>query len=65
MSNPIRFEDRITATIDETCAATGIGRSSLYELIGKGEIASIKIGKRRLIDVKSAIKRLTPDTVAA
>ena len=29
----------------------GIGRSSIYKLIGTGELASIKIGRRRLIRV--------------
>ena len=38
-------------TIDETCEALGIGRSKAYQLLMSGELASIKIGSRRLVAV--------------
>ncbi len=31
----------------------GIGMTRMYELIGSGEVSSIKIGKRRLVHVQS------------
>lgn len=40
-------------TIDETCEALGIGRSKTYQLLMSGELASIKIGSRRLVAVNS------------
>lgn len=40
-------------TIDETCEALGIGRSKTYQLLMSGELASIKIGSRRLVAVTS------------
>ena len=39
--------------IPEACRITGIGRSKLYELIGAGEIAIIKVGAITLIPVES------------
>ncbi|MBV9151307.1 MAG: helix-turn-helix domain-containing protein [Alphaproteobacteria bacterium] len=39
----------ITATIDNFCAISDIGRSKVYELLDAGDLDSIKIGKRRLI----------------
>jgi excisionase family DNA binding protein len=47
------MENQITATIAEFCRMTGIGRSSVYELISEGAIASITMGRRRLIVIES------------
>ena len=43
----------LTVRIREACRMTGIGRSKLYELIGAGEIATIKVGTITLIPVES------------
>lgn len=45
-------EFRIALCINEACAALGIGRSSLYELIATGRIRSALVAGRRLIPVK-------------
>ena len=36
-------------SIEETMAATGIGRTKLYELINSGQLIAKKIGKRTII----------------
>jgi excisionase family DNA binding protein len=36
-------------SVHEAAGALGIGRSLLYELLAAGEIASVSIGRRRLI----------------
>lgn len=41
----------LSVDIPDACRLTGLGRSKLYELLGNGEIASVKVGKRRLITV--------------
>jgi excisionase family DNA binding protein len=41
--------DRITYSIDDAHQLLGITRSALYLLMNAGEIASIKVGRRRLI----------------
>ena len=43
----------LSVDIPEACRLTGLGRSKLYELLGNREIASVKVGKRRLITVVS------------
>ncbi|WP_395117721.1 helix-turn-helix domain-containing protein [Rhodanobacter sp. FW102-FHT14D06] len=45
--------DCITYGIDDAHRQLGITRSALYLLLGTGEIASIKIGRRRLITRRS------------
>jgi DNA binding domain, excisionase family len=40
---------RLAYTIPDACAAIGVSRSMLYELIGAGEIRTIKIGTRTLV----------------
>lgn len=40
-------------TIEEARHALGIGRSKIYELLMSGQLASLKIGARRLIAVSS------------
>ena len=41
----------LTVRIRDACRMTGIGRSKLYELIGRGEIETIKIGAITLVPV--------------
>ncbi len=36
-------------SIDEACAATGLGRTKIYQLLNSGEIRAHKIGKRTII----------------
>lgn len=40
---------RLSYTVDEAAAAIGIGRTTLYRLIGSGALPVVKIGKRTLI----------------
>jgi excisionase family DNA binding protein len=51
----------LSVDIPGACQLTGLGRSKLYELLAKGEIASVKIGKRRLIlvaELRAWLQRL-------
>jgi excisionase family DNA binding protein len=45
--------NRITLSISEFVAATGLGRTKTYELIKGGELHVIKVGRRTLITVES------------
>ena len=45
--------ENLLVTIPEACAMTRLGRSYMYQLLAKGEIRSVKTGKKRLIDVTS------------
>ena len=45
--------ERITVRVPQALALLGLGRSKLYELMGEGEIETIKVGKATLIVVQS------------
>jgi excisionase family DNA binding protein len=45
--------DPITATVNQFAALSGLGRTSIYELIKSGDIQSVTIGRRRLIVLES------------
>jgi hypothetical protein len=45
--------DIITAPVGEFCRLAGLGRTKVYEMLGDGTLASITIGKRRLIVLDS------------
>ncbi len=40
-------------SIDEAAAALQVARSTLYQLIGAGELRTIKVGRRRLVPASS------------
>lgn len=43
----------ISLTIKDAAAASGLGATKLYELIGKGKIQAVKEGRRTLILAES------------
>lgn len=46
--------------VNVACERIGIGRVKMYELIGKGEIKSFKIGGKRLV-TESELQRIVAD----
>ena len=44
---------RLAVSPSEAARMAGIGRTKLYELISSNEIASVKLGSRRLIRVSA------------
>jgi excisionase family DNA binding protein len=44
---------KITATNQEACAMSGLGRTTLYSLIGQNKIDTVTVGRRRLVKVDS------------
>jgi excisionase family DNA binding protein len=52
--------EKIAYTIKEAAAASGIGRTTIYELIKCGELPLVKIGRRSLIrrpDLEGLLER--------
>jgi excisionase family DNA binding protein len=45
--------------LPEVCEATGLGRTTVKQLIYDGELDSIKVGRRRLVPVASIDKFIT------
>ena len=54
---------RQTLTIAEAAKALGIGRNQAYEAAHRGEIPTIKIGKRLLVPKLAFEKLLSGDVV--
>lgn len=50
-------EDQPTLTVVEAAALLGVGRDSLYAAIDRGEVPSLRIG-RRLVVPTAALRRL-------
>ncbi|MGH3710483.1 MAG: excisionase family DNA-binding protein [Pseudonocardiaceae bacterium] len=44
---------KLAYSIDEAFLALSIGRTQLFDLLRRGEITSVKIGRRRLIPAAS------------
>jgi excisionase family DNA binding protein len=53
-------EGNRAATIDDTCRITGLGKTSIYELIAQGRLKSVAIGRRRLVLYSSIEALLQP-----
>jgi len=44
---------RVLLPISDTCAALGVGRNSVYNLINAGKLEIVKIGRRTLVTADS------------
>jgi hypothetical protein len=49
----IEPSERLTVRIPQALSMIGLGRSMFYELVGAGEIETIKVGKATLVLVSS------------
>lgn len=65
MSNRIPFRERIGCTPKEACAATGWGLTFLYDEIKTGRVESTKVRGKRVILVRSLLRRIEGDTAKA
>ncbi len=50
----------LTVTVKVALAMIGIGRTRFYELVGAGQITTVKIGRRRLVHMES-LQRLAAE----
>ncbi len=51
------LNERLTLTVEEAATLLGISRAFAYEAVGRGEVPSIRIGRRILVP-KAALQRL-------
>jgi excisionase family DNA binding protein len=61
-TQPALFEGRLGCSIDETAAALGVQRDTVYRLIADGGLTISKLGRRTIVHVAS-IQRLLDETV--
>lgn len=57
MSQP-EAPKRVTMTVEEAGRKLGVGRNQAYEAVRRGEIPSIRIGKRVLVPIQAFDKLL-------
>lgn len=50
--------ERLTRTVEEAAAILGISRPSAYEAVRRGEIPSVRIGRRLLVPNAALAKML-------
>jgi excisionase family DNA binding protein len=49
MSRPPVRDDALLLTVEDTAALLRVGRSTVYELLGRGELVSISVGRARRV----------------
>jgi excisionase family DNA binding protein len=63
MAKPKKSVDRVTFTVEEAAKRLGIARGSAYEAVRRGELPSVRFGKRVLIP-RAALERILSGTAA-
>ena len=53
LQQPAPPDDRVLVSIPETGRMLDLGRSSVYRLMGSGQLESVLIGNRRLVTLRS------------
>jgi excisionase family DNA binding protein len=51
MSNVKQIPERRALSVSEAAGAVGLSRATLYRLIGRKQIATLKVGARRLVQI--------------
>jgi excisionase family DNA binding protein len=57
----VSMPERLTFTVEEAAAALGISRAFAYEAVSRGDIPSIRIGRRVLVP-RTALQRMLEST---
>lgn len=65
MERPVKSEASAMLTVNEACTHLRISKWSLYRLIQKKELKTIKIGSRRLIPMDAITQLITQLEAAA
>jgi excisionase family DNA binding protein len=58
MKDHIPFHQRLSCSVPEASAVTGIGRTKLYQAMKEGDLKFVQVGGRRLILVASVLELL-------
>jgi excisionase family DNA binding protein len=55
--DPMNRDNRLVLTVTEAAAAIGISRTHAYELVARGELPSLRLG-RRIVVPRRGLERL-------
>ena len=47
--------EKLLVTVEEAAQLLSVNRSTVYDMLGRGDLPSIKIGRRRLISRQSLV----------
>ncbi len=65
---PPMISNRLLLTVEEAGQLLGVGRTTVYQLIGDGEIRTVKIGRSRRVarcDLEAFVEQLRADVATA
>jgi excisionase family DNA binding protein len=62
MRPPDSTDHRLALSVRETAAATGLSERSVWKLIERRELESVRVGRRRLVPVDAIRKLLASST---
>jgi excisionase family DNA binding protein len=59
--------DKLVYTVSEAAAVLGISRSHAYELVARGELSHVRLGRRVVVPKRAVVELLggSPTTPAA
>lgn len=55
---PDELRTRLTITVDEAAAALGLGRTATYDAVRRGEIESVRLGRKILVPTAPLLRLL-------
>lgn len=59
------MEERLTLTVEEAAGLLGISRALAYELVGRGELPGLRLGRRVVVPrraIDALLDAATPET---
>jgi len=56
--NRTELSERVTVTVEEAGQAIGLSRGAAYSAARRGDIPTVKIGKRLLVPTKALLAKL-------
>jgi excisionase family DNA binding protein len=54
--SPLPFAERLGCSPREACAALGVGRTLLYQLISEGRLEVAKLGRRTIVSIPALLR---------
>ncbi|MBN4940594.1 helix-turn-helix domain-containing protein [Stenotrophomonas pavanii] len=45
--------ERLSYTVDEACAVTGLNRNAIYRAIALSQVSTFKVGRRRMVSARA------------
>ena len=58
------LEGRLTLTVDEAAEALGVSRSTAYSLVQRGELPSVRLGRRIVVPARRLLALLDGEPAA-